>query len=340
MANFLEIARDLTLTDAVGDKRASFERVFSAIGKLQQVHSKAQLDLANIESIFTALELGVVIQRVPGLAKEEITQAIAALKTLIVKTLELRIAFPVSGRSVVATRSYAQFADLVRHLRKDAFPQQSVSVLTFNYDIAADVALHFAGLNPDYGLQAGEVGGATPLLKLHGSMNWALAGKEVKALSLGNYLSHIDLFATDVGGTFNLDVGTNLAALFRRDGITITDPEPVIVPPSWNKADYHSAISNVWAAAAHHLSEAQYIFVIGYSLPQTDAFFRHLYALGSVGNSPLRKFVVFNLDNYNGPVDTRFREMLGPAALACYTYRSLNFPNAIYEIQSWFPPKR
>jgi hypothetical protein len=31
------------------------------------------------------------------------------------------------------------------------------------------------------------------------------------------------------------------------------------------------------------------VFVIGYSLPETDSFFRHLYALGSVGKAPLRK---------------------------------------------------
>ena len=52
--------------------------VFDVIGKLQAVHSKAQLDLTNIESIFTIMELGQVIQTLPGFKAEQIPQAIAA----------------------------------------------------------------------------------------------------------------------------------------------------------------------------------------------------------------------------------------------------------------------
>jgi hypothetical protein len=53
-------------------------------------------------------------------------------------------------------------------------------------------------------------------------------------------------------------------------------------------------------------------FVIGYSLAETDSFFRHRYALGSVGISPLRRFAIFNPDQ-SGETDLRFRTMLGPA---------------------------
>jgi hypothetical protein len=38
----------------------------------------------------------------------------------------------------------------------------------------------------------------------------------------------------------------------------------------------------VWRTAAQHLSEAEHIFIIGYSLPETDQFFRYLYGLGTV----------------------------------------------------------
>src|SRR5258706_11739933 len=48
--------------------------------------------------------------------------------------------------------------------------------------------------------------------------------------------------------------------LFR--SLVEVEPEPVIVPPSWNKSDYHQTLSNVWAAAATDLSEAEYIFII------------------------------------------------------------------------------
>jgi hypothetical protein len=79
MHDFLDIASDLLRTNAVQEKRTAFEQVFSAIGALQAVHSKSQLDLNNIESIFTVLELGRIIQRVPNLSAEQIPATIGAL---------------------------------------------------------------------------------------------------------------------------------------------------------------------------------------------------------------------------------------------------------------------
>lgn len=52
MADFLDVASHLLHSGKVNDKKAVFEKVFQAIGAMQAVHSKAQLDLTNIESIF------------------------------------------------------------------------------------------------------------------------------------------------------------------------------------------------------------------------------------------------------------------------------------------------
>ena len=93
MSDFLDISQELLLSRQVEDKEEEFKCVFDAIGGLQRVHSKAQIDLYNIESIFTALELGKVIKRFPGLSEIEIDKAINSLKALIVKTLEARIEF-------------------------------------------------------------------------------------------------------------------------------------------------------------------------------------------------------------------------------------------------------
>ena len=40
---------------------------------------------------------------------------------------------------------------------------------------------------------------------------------------------------------------------------------PMIVPPTWNKSQYHAALSRVWSLAAQELTEAEDIYVIGYS---------------------------------------------------------------------------
>lgn len=94
MADFLDIAQSLTRTGETKEKKQHFENVFRAIGSLQSVHSKAQLDLTNIESIFTALEISNVLKKLPGFDPEEKPDVIASLKEVIVKTLESTIDFP------------------------------------------------------------------------------------------------------------------------------------------------------------------------------------------------------------------------------------------------------
>lgn len=343
MADFLDIASDLYRSGKVADSQSQFERVFSTIGALQAVHSKAQLDLSNIESVFTALELGRIIQRIPGVPDADIGETIAALKALIVKTLERTILFPVKGRRICPPKPYGEFADLLLYLRNDAFPAQTVSVITFNYDVAIDLAMMQNGLGPEYRI------GPTPptrvpvdLLKLHGSLNWATdkATNGIKPLHLVDYFSVYSLPLGFEQPEIALPIGTQLEQVFRNHIANKCDveSEPVIVPPSWNKTDYHKALSDVWAAAAQHLSEAESIYIIGYSLPETDSFFRHLFALGSVGKSTLRRIQVFNPDE-SGAIDARFRSLLGPGAIARYSYHPSPFSKAIEEIRKCFPKR-
>jgi hypothetical protein len=133
----------------------------------------------------------------------------------------------------------------------------------------------------------------------------------------------------------NLPIGSYLKHFFETYPRLYVSPEPVIVPPSWNKNDYHKALSDVWAASARKLETAENIFIIGYSLPETDAFFKLLYALGSVGGAPLRRLYVFNPD-VSGVTEKRFASLLGPAALARYQYEPLTFKDSIGFIKTLF----
>lgn len=341
MLDFLDVASDLLRSNAVQEKRAEFEKVFAAIGALQAVHSKAQLDLNNIESVFTVLELGRIIQRVPSLKSEQITEVIAALKELIVKTLEVTMAFPTMGQHIGMPKPYEAFGGLLKHLYNDAFPNQTAAVISFNYDIAADMAMFRNGLGPDYVIERPpEHHTHVPLLKLHGSLNWATEkiSRKIRPLHLTSYLQHYRLNAFHEASEIRLPIGSHLVEYFKQHASTEVDAEPVIVPPSWNKADYHNALSDVWAAAAKHLSEAEQIFVIGYSLPESDSFFRHLYALGSVGTTPLRRIAVFNPDS-SGATNARFQALLGPGASARYEYHTNTFEEAIGHIKKLFPKR-
>jgi hypothetical protein len=72
---------------------------------------------------------------------------------------------------------------------------------------------------------------------------------------------------------------------------------PVIVPPGIFKSEYQGSLGKVWQQAAKELAEAREIFVIGYSLPESDLFFRNLFALGTEGPTILERFAVLNYDN-------------------------------------------
>lgn len=342
MYDFLDTASRLLSTGEVNHKREHFERVFMAISSLQAVHSKSQLDLNNIESIFTALEIANVLGKLPNFKPEEIPNVIASLKELIVATLECTILFPTRERSILPTSSYNSFAELVGYLRSDAHPPLSSTVITFNYDIALDVAMHRNGQGPVYAFGP-EVRACYPtkLLKLHGSLNWVVRSDtgEVQPLTLQEYFSKYTYQGWDKQGTCHIPIGSQLQEYYSKYTDIKVEPEPVIVPPTWNKADYHQLLSTIWSTAAKELEEAEYIFIIGYSLPETDAFFRLLYGLGTVGETPLRKIVVYNPDG-TGAMEKRFKEMLGPGALARFNFRQLAFDKSIIDIRSMFPKRK
>jgi hypothetical protein len=340
MANFLDVARNLLNTRAVDESKEDFERVFRAIGALQKVHSKSQLDLNNIESIFTALEISKLLGKLPDFKSSEIPQVISSLKILIVKTLEATVDFPFDGSSIGIPVPYGEFANLLKYLREEAFPRQTVSVITFNYDIAVDMALFKAGMGPDYGIPPDpNCSRSVPLFKLHGSLNWATRKNDgaVYPLQLDQYFGKYSAHYFSENGVLKVPIGSHLSEYFSKNKEIEPEKDPVIVPPSWNKADHHQALTEIWARAAEHLGEAKSIFIVGYSLPLTDAFFRLLFALGTVGPTPLEKLTVYNPDE-TGEVNKRFRELLGPGAAARYKYYQRYFNDAIVDIKALFQP--
>lgn len=332
MHDFLDVADRIWKEGAAEEKHAHFQNVFRAIGSLQQVHSKAQLDLTNIEPIFSTLEMAAILNTLPGRSAEEIPSVIESLKELIAQTLEKTILFPVRRNNVLAPPPYDQFCDLLQHTPKTGINKKSVAVITFNYDMACDFAMYKAGLGPRYAL--GKDPNGLLLLKLHGSLNWAACStcSEIIPWHLDEYRKKYwwnNIFDEMTGAS--LSISQRIGELKHCD--KTVRPQPVLVPPTWNKSEYHQDIAKVWSQAAKELSEAESIYVIGYSLPESDAFFRYLYALGTVGQSPLKKFSVYNPDP-TGTVEKRFQAMLGPGALARYNYVRQTFSDAISTIKN------
>jgi hypothetical protein len=317
MAEFLDVARDLLASRELREPRdkASFEKVFEAIQQFRSIHYKSYIDLDNIEEVFGAFEMARLLKGSANYSAEEVETIIKGIRTLISKTIELTMKYPLNGSRILADSTYASFAELVEKLGSESGKYAS-SVLTFNYDLGLDVALYSHGVKVDYALPQDDDRGTFKLLKLHGSLNWGKCSNKNCSLIVPWHLNsffqkyHYESWRDEVKRVI-LDVASKLGDHKHAKCDNILNPEPVIVPPTWNKTEYHGALGEVWAQAGKELSEAENIIVIGYSHPVSDSFFRYLFALGSVGEANIKRFWVFDPAEGN-EVEGRFRELIGP----------------------------
>jgi hypothetical protein len=333
MENFLDVADNLLRMDKVGDRRPYFELVSRAVGALQAVHSKTNLDIVNVESVLSALDTARILGVFPRLTEPEIGQAFDALQWVIVETLEQMMVFPTEGGYVGPTVDYAKFADLLVSLRKRSKSVAS-AILTFNYDIGLEVGLASKGLRFHYGLDA--AGEGIPALKLHGSISWAkdAESQQVVPVPMDRYLKEYrsqGVLPQQAGKT-RAPVSRQFREIFRKYYGKEVDPQPVIVPPTLSKGEYQRVLSSVWRHAAKELREASRIYILGYSLPETDQFFRLLFGLGTASDIPLREVVVMNPDL---GVEPRYRKMFGPGALARFRFERQNFGDACTWLTNW-----
>lgn len=307
MRDFLDCARGLLASGASGESKSAFETVFRYVDYLQQAHSKVAFSLYNLESVFGAFEMLELL----GLDKLSGIKPVAAMRELICKTLEQSIKCNRMNQYpyIRPPDAYAQF---VRGL--SAFQEkrgQSVAIITFNYDVALEMALTAENKGFDYGLDANASSNDLKLLKLHGSINWFGAnGSQVKAISIKSLFQEQRAHSS-------VNQGKNIPLpILSTSSVQQLEPSyekvPLILPPSLSKGSQQVALKRVWTAAHRELSEAETAVVIGYSLPPTDEFFRYLLALGLLEASPLKQFLVVNPDNGDEIFRDRYQKLLGP----------------------------
>ncbi|MFD3001949.1 hypothetical protein ACFS7Z_16370 [Pontibacter toksunensis] len=335
MNNFLDVAEDLLRQGVFKEDQEKIELVFDLISELQIVHSKAQLDLNNIESLFGAIEMGIILGRLTS-KSQDVAKYKEALTTLISRTLIQSMLFPFvikTGYQNIPTfkssESYSQFAELL--INKKAY---GASVLTFNYDLGLELALAFYNTKVNYRLDDDTEN--FNLLKLHGSINWYTNAnsqtKEINFHSLEDATRYIQndfdnkRYKENEKYPFDIDRYLNMAGANEHKNL-----ETVIIPPTWNKTEYHGQLTKVWEAAADKLSNAQNIYIFGYSLPESDSFFRYLFALGTISKNRIRNIIVYNPED-SGETEARFRRLFGLSTESRFKYKPLKFSEAIKDI--------
>ena len=317
MNTFLDKARDLLAAGKVDDKKDDFERVFKALVKLRDVFYKSGFDLDNIESVFGAFEMARIIGKLGDCSQAEIDDLADSIRVLIVRTLDESIRYGYSTTDVTPPVPYGKFVRLLKDMNQAGQDcvQNSCSVLTFNYDIALDYAFAWSNVSQGYCLKTSAEMNIVKLLKLHGSLNWGRCPKCNKVTAVPFFSKdRVMAYARKLGGSgsISLPAAQELVnATCDVDGCgTHLSGKPIIVPPTWNKTEGHAQLANVWKQAAIELGEAENIICIGYSLPESDLFFRYLFALGTVGEAHLRRFWVFDPDP-DSTVKERFTRLIG-----------------------------
>jgi hypothetical protein len=173
------------------------------------------------------------------------------------------------------------------------------------------------------------------LIKPHGSLNWGRVknSSRIIALDTKKVIDREPIEATPtMPSPFTCLFGSKIVEHMQKQHNVEVEDVPVLVPPGIYKAEQHFSLRSVWSAAARELSEAEDIIVIGFSLPTTDFFFNHLYALGTEGESVIRRFWVYNPDD-TGEVENRFRNILGTQAIPRFVYQAWPFEHAMTEIR-------
>jgi len=73
-------------------------------------------------------------------------------------------------------------------------------------------------------------------------------------------------------------------------------------------------LKSVWKSASEEIEQATRIIIIGYSLPETDSFFKYLLALGLSKNDSLQEIILINpAQGIEGEaLEKRYRDFIAP----------------------------
>ena len=303
LRDFLVNARLLMESQRELVYKESFERIFKWVDNLRSASYYVELDLDNLEHIFSLADM------LRQIGSEEGEKYFSDLRYVVMETLD-RCQLRYEKKQLKPDGAYFRFMELLRKLniqRRDHIAQGAGSfekdvIITFNYDVMLDYAMQFQSISPNYCLSVLPITGEFKFLKLHGSTNWAYCHdcghplQIVKATPIppGHIL---DPFVKD-GDQINFRMVTNVLRNTECENCKKKGTlEPIVIPPTWSKAIVKSPLVKVWEAAVDEIRDAFQIVVIGYSMPTTDTFFQYLLTLGLASNATFHRVVVVNRDD-------------------------------------------
>jgi len=311
MSNFMTRMRDVRelSSDLPPEAARAIDLVLEERARLSGVRDKIKLNLDNVEDLFSLIDARATSER--GNKSRRLTTSVRkAISATLLNSKERVVPVRMSIRSRVDAKlvrervslrpdagiagddghieadPYRLFSALLLH-RLDAEADiltATDTVITFNYDLVLEDNLGCFSVRPDYCLDEKSYSKATrptpnapKVIKVHGSVNWEDKGR------LGVNVVH--------------DAGQVLAS---------EDGRAFLIPPTWAKGTQTRLSRLLWSNAVDAIQKAHRIVIIGYSMPQTDLYFKYLLAAGLRDNSSLRRLTIINPSS----LDEAFSEIL------------------------------
>ncbi|HLP83875.1 MAG TPA: hypothetical protein VK157_05955 [Phycisphaerales bacterium] len=287
---------------------------------LELCQYRSRIDTDNLESLLNLIETAQHFDGIEGPIRTSGTGYQTALLRLIAGVLqetqvftldalpdqlmtphgtEIKAASDVNRRTrFLGPQGYDEVARMILTFASDA----RFSFITFNYDLGLEIALTARGIAWTH---SGIVASSSTdyktvqIIKPHGTLG--LPDDQDGSGLRQSIQSFVE--------QQNSSIATGIQIRDVRYRIPLADGEvPRIVPPSENKLTSREQHRDAWHGGMHALRNAQIIAVAGYSLPPTDQFVRHWFALAGTSAGVLRR--VFLCDRDPNAIQ-RWRDLFG-----------------------------
>ena len=285
MATFLTRAKDLY--SAFPDKFGYFMDIFTRIDFLSKAKNYLQCDLFNIEEILSILEMQSYVGDTDF--TDQFTRFIAD----------------------VITACTPMFPDYKRPENPERFEEGIFSagdhrstLLLYGNFLATTLGLEFEDAGPD----------APPRCSCpdkdrtrYGfiSLNYDMVLENLLAHLNQNYACPQPFVTTTSPEGHDAYDNAYRFSLAKLHG---SIEPPSIVPPTWNKTR-REEVQNAWRLAHDLVSQANYVRILGYSLPKTDVYMKYLLTTGIIDSLNMKGIDVVCLDP-DGSVCQRYTEMI------------------------------
>jgi hypothetical protein len=317
MKNFLDKAEEHSASSE------SVKFLFSKINDLHSILARTKVDLDNIEEVLGLIEMAELLNT--QFHKDESDKLKYAYIKMISDTLTNSVRFDVKGPKIIIDKGCYQ--KLIEIIFKNPKQLIDTSFITFNYDLALDVALYSNDVKHSYYLDESDEG--VPILKLHGSINWFKnigPTKETRVFTINDYFTEFRISNIEKAPKDGIPLDLNKLINHKYGNYGYV---PYIIPPTWNKTMYHNDISPVWRKAVKCVHEAENIIIIGYSMPDSDAFFRYFLSLGTNSPTRIKNLWVINPEDL---VRNRFENLLGQLLTSRFRFFPAKFSEVLPNI--------